>query len=86
MRDLVSNYPRRYIDMSHVATIAASRIGETCTIKARVHEVKVKRPKRRIVLAEVTVVDDTGTLIVTAFNQPWLADQLKPGAAVAISG
>ena len=86
VRDLVSNYPRRYIDMSHVATIADSRIGETCTIKARVHEVKVKRPKRRIVLAEVTIVDNTGTLIVTAFNQPWLADQLKPGAAVAVSG
>ena len=86
VRDLVSNYPRRYIDMSHVATIADSRIGETCTIKARIHEVKVKRPKPRVVLAEVTVVDDTGTLIVTAFNQPWLADQLKPGAAVALSG
>lgn len=86
VRDLVSNYPRRYIDMSHVATIADSRIGETCTIKARVHEVKVKRPKPRVVLAEVTIVDDTGTLIVTAFNQPWLADQLKKGAAVAVSG
>ena len=86
VRDLVGNYPRRYIDMSRVATIAGARIGETCTIKARVHEVKVKRPKPRVVLAEVTIVDDTGTLIVTAFRQPWLADQLKPGAAVAVSG
>ena len=86
VRDLVGNYPRRYIDMSRVATIAGARIGETCTIKARVHEVKVKRPKPRVVLAEVTIVDDTGVLIITAFSQPWLADQLKPGAAVAVSG
>ncbi|MBQ9042597.1 MAG: ATP-dependent DNA helicase RecG [Eggerthellaceae bacterium] len=86
VRDLVGNYPRRYIDMSRVATIAAARIGDTCTIKARVHEVKVKRPKPRVVLAEVTIVDDTGVLIITAFSQPWLADQLKKGATVAVSG
>lgn len=86
VRDLVCHYPRRYIDMSQVATIAGARIGDTCTIKARVHEVKVKRPKPRVVLAEVTIVDDTGVLIVTAFSQPWLADQLKKGAAVAVSG
>ena len=86
VRDLVGNYPRRYIDMSRVATIAGARIGETCTIKARVHEVKVKRPKPRVVLAEVTIVDETGVLIITAFSQPWLGDQLKPGTAVAVSG
>ena len=86
VRDLVGNYPRRYIDMSRIETIASARIGDTCTIKARVHEVKVKRPKRRVVLAEVTIVDDTGVLIITAFSQPWLADQLKKGAVVAVSG
>ena len=86
VRDLVSNYPRRYIDMSHVQTIAQARIGESCTIKAQVHEVKVKRPKPRLALAEVTIVDATGTLIITAFRQPWLGDQLKSGMAVAVSG
>ena len=86
VRDLVGNYPRRYIDMSRVATIAGARIGDTCTIRARVYEVKVKHPKPRVVLAEVTIVDDTGVLIITAFSQPWLADQLKAGSTVAVSG
>lgn len=86
VRDLIGNYPRRYIDMSRIATIAEARIGETVTMRVRVHEVKVKHPKPRVVLAEVTVVDDTGTLIITAFSQPWLADQLKPGTVVAVSG
>ena len=85
VRDLVSNYPRRYVDMSQVATIAGARIGDSCTIKAQVHEVKVKRP-RRTVLTEVTLVDSTGTLIVTAFRQPWLAEQLRAGMTVAVSG
>ena len=85
VRDLVTHFPRRYVDMSQVCTIAGARTGMTCTIKANVHEVKVKRPKRTV-LAEVTVVDGTGTMIVTAFRQPWLADQLKPGMSVAVSG
>ena len=86
VRDLVGNYPRRYIDMSQVKTVADAQIGETCSMKLRVFEVKLKRPKPRLQLVEVTVVDDTGTLIVTAFRQPWLADQLKPGMMVAVSG
>ena len=86
VRDLVGNYPRRYVDMSQVKTVADAQIGETCSMKLRVFEVKLKRPKPRLQLAEVTVVDDTGTLIVTAFRQPWLADQLKPGMMVAVSG
>ena len=85
VRDLVCHFPLRYVDMSQVYTIANARIGASCTIKAHVHEVKVKRP-RRTVLAEVTLVDNTGTLIVTAFRQPWLADQLKQGMMVAVSG
>ena len=86
VRDLLCNYPRRYIDMSRTATISQARIGDTVTIRAQVHEVKVKRPKPRVVLAEVTIVDGTGVLIITAFSQPWLADQLKPGCTVAVSG
>ena len=86
VRDLLSNYPRRYIDMSQVSTIALARIGQGCTMCVQVHEVKLKKPRPRLVLAEVTLVDSTGTLIVTAFRQPWLADQLKPGMLVAVSG
>ena len=86
VRDLVSNYPRRYVDMSYVSTIAAAQIGMTCTIRARVYEVKLKKPRPNLPLAEVTVTDETGTLIVTAFRQPWLADQLKHGMPIALSG
>ncbi|MBQ6390844.1 MAG: ATP-dependent DNA helicase RecG [Eggerthellaceae bacterium] len=86
VRDLLSNYPRRYIDMSQVSTIAVARIGESCTMKVSVHEVKLKKPKPRLALTEVTVVDETGVLIITAFRQPWLADQLKAGMTVAVSG
>lgn len=86
VRDLVTHYPRRYIDLSQVATIRDAAIGATLTIVATVHDVRLKRPKPRLSLTEVTLVDGTGTLIVTAFRQPWLADQLKSGDRVAVAG
>lgn len=86
VRDLLCNYPRRYIDMSRISTISASRVGQMVTIAAQVHEVKIKKPKPRLILAEVTLVDGTGTLIVTAFRQPWLKEKLHPGDKVAVSG
>lgn len=86
VRDLLCNYPRRYIDMSRVSTITGARIGDTCTIRAVVYEAKLKRPRPNLPLTEITLTDETGTLVVTAFRQPWLADQLKHGMVVAISG
>lgn len=86
VRDLVSHYPRRYIDMSSVEAVATARIGEQCTVRGRVHALQLKRPRPRLSLVEVTVVDGTGTLMVTAFRQPWLMDTLKPGMSVAVAG
>ncbi len=86
VRDLATHYPRRYVDLSLKTTIVQARIGEKCTIEGYVHEVKLKRPKPRLSLTEVTLVDQTGTLIVTCFRQPWLAEQLSAGMRVAVAG
>lgn len=86
VRDLLSLYPRRYLDMSALCTVAGAPIGSSCTLCGHIHEVKLKKPRRNLSLTEITLVDATGTLIVTAFRQPWLADTLKPGMAVAVSG
>lgn len=86
VRDLVGNFPRRYIDMSQVKTVATSVIGGSCTIRASIHEMKLKRPRPNLPLVEITLVDESGTLMVTAFRQPWLMDQLSKGMTVAVSG
>lgn len=86
VRDLLSLYPRRYLDMSALCTVAGAPIGSSCTLCGHIHEVKLKKPRRNLSLTEITLVDATGTLIVTAFRQPWLADTLKLGMAVAVSG
>lgn len=86
VRDLVTHFPRRYIDMSHKVKVAEARIGEQCTIEGTVHEIKLKRPKPRLSLVEIAVVDDSGLLMVTAFRQPWLMDSVKAGTRIAVAG
>ncbi len=86
VRDLLSCYPRRYVDLSRVCTIQQAVIGSQCTLAARVYEVKRKNPRPRLSLVEVSLVDDTGVIIATCFNQPWMADRLKPGMDVTVAG
>ena len=85
VRDLLIHFPRRYVDMSSVVTVAQGEIGSSCTISGKVHAVKLKRPKR-IPLVEITLVDGTGTLMLTMFRQTWLMDKIKPGQTIAVAG
>ena len=86
LRDLLTHFPRSYIDLSQVETCGTARIGEVCTIRGTVHEIKLKKPRYNLRLVEIALVDGTGILIVTCFRQPWLMDQVKAGDAVAVSG
>ncbi|MBQ9068480.1 MAG: ATP-dependent DNA helicase RecG [Eggerthellaceae bacterium] len=85
VRDLLAHFPRRYIDLTAVASISDAKIGSSFTISGTVHEIALKRPKK-VPLVEIALVDGTGTMIVTCFRQTWLADQLHAGDAIAVSG
>lgn len=86
VRDILSHYPRRYVDLSQVKTIQEAAIGDHCTIEGVVHEIKLKRPRPSLSLAEITLVDGTGTMMITMFRQPWLLDSLNPGMRIAVAG
>ncbi len=85
-RDLLSNYPRRYLDMSRVSTIVDAPLGEGSTILGSIYKIELKQPRPHLQLTEITVVDDTGTLIVTCFRQPWIARRYHQDDRVAVSG
>lgn len=86
VRDLITHYPRRYLDLTSTATIAEAPIGSTCTIVAEVADVKLKRPKRGLQLTEIALNDGTATLIATFFRQPWLAKKIHVGDRLAVAG
>lgn len=85
-RDLIEHFPRRYLDMTEVTSIEAARIGEQVTCVGTVGEVTVKRPRPRLTIVEVSLIDGSGVLFGTWFNQPWVANNLKSGARVTFSG
>ena len=86
VRDLVSLYPRRYIDLSQVKTVASARVGDACTIVGQVHAIESKRLRNRSSLVTITLVDGTGTLMVSCFRQQWLMNNVAAGMRIAVAG
>jgi ATP-dependent DNA helicase RecG len=84
--DELYNVPRRYLDFSTTATVAGAQIGEDATVVVQVDEVAVKRPRPRMTVVEVSGFDETGVLVASYFNQPWLAGQFRRGQRVAFRG
>src|SRR5437764_5156576 len=87
VRDVLEHRPRRYETAADEVPIAALCQGEEVVVTGRVLNVE-KRPMRgrRRTRIVARVDDGTATVSVTWFNQPWLADRLKPGTAVRLRG
>jgi len=84
--DLLTLYPRRYIDRSNEATIASLRTGDQATLLVTVKRSGVRRARNGRPIVEVDVADESGRVRLTFFNQPWRAKQLQEGAQVAVFG
>lgn len=86
--DLVTHYPRRYIDRSREARISELAIGEELLVLGRVSSVSSRRTRNSKVMVTAEIRDATGSLRCTFFNQQWREQQLSgPNAAeVAVFG
>lgn len=84
--DLLTHFPFRYIDLSRISSLRELRPGLEGTAIGRVHEVQVKKPRPRLTVTEVSIVDDTGVLLGVWFNQPWASTRFRPGERVAFAG
>lgn len=86
--DLLHHYPSRYEDYSQLVTIAAAPLDTPVTLQVIIKKIASRNSwqRRRFSLVEATVTDDTGQLKVVWFNQTYIAEQLKVGLAVFLSG
>lgn len=84
--DLLHHYPFRYLDLSATADLRTVAVGSDATVVGRVHEIKVKRPRPRLTITEVAIVDGTGALIGVWFNQPYMEQRFRVGERVAFAG
>lgn len=87
VRDLLSHYPRRYVDPAGVSDLGTLTVGEEITVLAEVISSTVldsksgrtagkRKPQTR---TEVVIGDGTGRLKLIFFNQPWRKGQCRPG-------
>jgi ATP-dependent DNA helicase RecG len=84
--DLLTHYPRRYVDRGNEARIADLLPDDTGLVLARVERSSARRTRNGKTLVEVDVSDGTGFLRCTFFNQAWRAKQLKAGTEAAFHG
>lgn len=84
--ELIEHVPHRHIDLTATPTLRDVRAGTEATVVGRVHEVKVKKPRPKLSITEVALVDGTGVLLGVWFNQPYMAGRFVPGERVAFAG
>lgn len=82
---LIDYLPRRYEDYSEVVPIREARPGPV-TIKAIVKQASGRYARRGMHLTEAVVSDETGSMRLIWFNQPYRANGLKSGAEYYFSG
>ena len=84
--DILTHYPRRYIDRTREASIASLAEGEEGMVLATIEDVTSRRTRNRRTMVTVKVTDGTGRMSLTFFNQPWRERQLKEGMQAVVLG
>jgi ATP-dependent DNA helicase RecG len=85
VQDLIDYYPRRYDDYSHITPIQKLRPGMV-TIRAVIKQASGKYVRRGTHITEAVASDDTGSVRLVWFNQPYRAGALKTGQEYFITG
>ena len=87
LHELLSHYPRRWIDRTKEATVESAIEGTDALVVGEIRSVNAPprrgRSPSRVV---ATIGDGTGRMSLVFFNQPWRQRQLQPGTWVAVFG
>lgn len=86
IRDLLYYLPRTHYDYTDTRSISRMRIGEPMTLIGRIEGIRTNRTGRGLSITTATISDDTGTVGVRWFNQPFIAKNLPIGGRIAITG
>ena len=84
--DLVTTYPRRWVDRTNEARVADLVVGEEALVLVTVRSVRKRSMRNRRTMVTANVGDGSGRLDVVFFNQPWRERQLSEGLQIALFG
>lgn len=88
LKDLITYYPREYEDRSKATKIADAVDGEETLIRAvcvsKVNEIRTRR--KNMTIYKLIVRDDTGSAILTWYNQSYLKSKFTLGETYSFFG
>ena len=85
--DLLFYFPSRYESFSQRKNIIDLTEGDKTTVYGQVADIKMEKTwKKRLTLCQAVISDLTGTINAVWFHQPYIANILKTGDKVALSG
>ena len=87
VRDLLWHFPFRYDDFSTIVNIGDLKTNQAATIRGVVQKVSLRRSwRRKFVIIEAIIADETGGIKAVWFNQPYIAKALRAGLKVNFAG
>jgi len=87
VEDLVFHFPHKYDDFSNLITINKAKAGEKCSVRGEVVKIENKRIfKRKMVLTQATINDQTGKIKAVWFNQSYVLKNINEGETFLFSG
>ncbi len=86
LEDFLFHIPFRYEDYSLISKIGNVQAGEIVTIQGTVAEIKNELTKSWKRLQKAKVQDETGTIDIIWFNQPYLINVIRKGDNISLSG
>lgn len=84
--DLLTLFPRRYLDASTVTPIREVQLGQVATVVGRIVTRSLSRTRRGTEILTVVVDDGTSYLECRWFNQGYLKDRFRPGEQLFVHG
>lgn len=85
VRDLIDYYPRKYDDYSKVQEISTIKPGMV-TIRARIKQITTRYVRRGMNITEAVASDESGSVRLIWFNQPYRSSGANIGAEYFIRG
>ena len=86
-QDILYHFPHRYEDFSNLRPISEVKVNEVCTVRGKILAIKTSRTwRRRMILTEAIIEDETGAIKAIWFNQPYLTRILKERDLIFASG
>ena len=86
VRELVMFLPKEYRDLSNTVPLALLKPGEPAAVRVRVAGEVSERRAKRLLITKLYVTDDTDTIQVIWYNQPWLKKQMILGRELLLYG